>query len=85
MSAPARLLRACVRLYQRLTHGRPSPCRFNPTCSSYAIEALERHGAVRGSWLAVRRISRCHPWGRSGWDPVPEPAASTAAHREQVS
>ena len=46
-------------------------CRYQPTCSSYAIEALETHGVRRGSWLAVRRMSRCHPWGGSGYDPVP--------------
>jgi putative membrane protein insertion efficiency factor len=46
-------------------------CRFHPTCSSYAIAALRVHGAVRGSWLAIRRIARCHPWGGSGYDPVP--------------
>ncbi|MBT8086534.1 MAG: membrane protein insertion efficiency factor YidD [Gammaproteobacteria bacterium] len=47
-------------------------CRFEPTCSSYAIEALQTHGVLYGGWLAVRRISRCHPWGSSGYDPVPE-------------
>lgn len=47
-------------------------CRFQPTCSSYAIEALRVHGALCGGWLAVRRIARCHPWGGSGYDPVPE-------------
>lgn len=46
-------------------------CRFQPTCSEYAIEALRAHGAFRGSWLAARRIARCHPWGGSGYDPVP--------------
>jgi len=46
-------------------------CRFQPTCSSYAIEALQVHGVLRGSWLAARRIGRCHPWGDSGYDPVP--------------
>ena len=46
-------------------------CRFDPTCSSYALQALERHGAVKGSWLAMKRIVRCHPWGGSGIDPVP--------------
>lgn len=46
-------------------------CRFEPSCSTYAIEALQLHGALRGSWLAARRISRCHPWGGSGYDPVP--------------
>jgi putative membrane protein insertion efficiency factor len=47
-------------------------CRFLPTCSAYALEALERHGAFRGGWLAARRIARCHPWGGSGVDEVPE-------------
>ena len=47
-------------------------CRFDPTCSAYAIEALERHGGIRGGWLAVRRIARCHPWGGSGVDDVPD-------------
>ena len=46
-------------------------CRFTPTCSAYAIEAVSRHGIVRGSWLALKRILRCHPWGKSGVDPVP--------------
>ena len=46
-------------------------CRYQPTCSSYAIEALQVHGALKGSWLAARRIGRCHPWGGSGYDPVP--------------
>ncbi len=46
-------------------------CRFDPTCSSYALQALERHGAVKGGWLAMKRIVRCHPWGGSGIDPVP--------------
>lgn len=63
---------ALVRLYQLLRTGRPSPCRFLPTCSAYAVEALSRHGTLRGGWLALRRVSRCHPWGGHGLDPVPE-------------
>lgn len=47
-------------------------CRYEPTCSAYALQSLERHGAVKGSWLAIRRILRCHPWGDSGIDEVPK-------------
>ena len=46
-------------------------CRFDPTCSEYAMHALEEHGALRGSWLALRRLTKCHPWHRGGFDPVP--------------
>lgn len=49
----------------------PPSCRFHPTCSYYAIEALEKHGPLRGGWLAVRRVLRCHPWHPGGHDPVP--------------
>lgn len=77
MSAPeqpprrARLFVALVRGYQHARSGRPSPCRFVPSCSTYAVEALEHHGAIRGSWLSARRLCRCHPWGGQGYDPVP--------------
>ena len=71
MSPVARVERLAVRGYQRVTAGRPSPCRFDPSCSTYALDALEHHGAARGSWLTLRRLVRCHPWGGSGWDPVP--------------
>ena len=57
----ARGLHALVRAYRAVAAGRPSPCRFDPSCSTYALEALERHGAARGSWLTLRRLARCHP------------------------
>ena len=61
-----------VRLYQwTLSPLLGANCRFEPTCSAYAIEALDTHGVIRGGWLALRRIGRCHPWGGSGFDPVP--------------
>jgi putative membrane protein insertion efficiency factor len=66
-------LRGFVRAYQLLLSPLlPKSCRFHPTCSHYALEALTRHGAVRGGWLAVRRILRCHPWNDGGYDPVPD-------------
>ena len=68
----ARLVRA-VQWYQRAFDGRPSPCRFSPTCSCYAVEAFEVHGTGRGLWLTVRRLLRCRPFGPSGFDPVPLP------------
>ena len=69
---PSRVLVYAVRLYQlALSPLMPPCCRHLPTCSDYAIEALREHGALRGGWLAVRRIARCHPFGTSGFDPVP--------------
>jgi len=63
---------AAVRSYQLLLSPLlPPSCRFTPSCSAYAHEALMRHGAVRGSWLAARRLARCHPWNPGGYDPVP--------------
>ena len=72
MSPAARGLRALVRGYQYLANGRPSPCRYVPTCSSYAVDALERHGAVRGAVLTGWRLLRCNPWGGRGLDEVPK-------------
>ena len=68
----ARAVMGLIRAYQHARAGRLSPCRFQPTCSSYALDAVQTHGALRGGLLAVRRIGRCHPWGGAGWDPVPE-------------
>jgi len=67
-----RILIGVVRGYQLLISSWTLPsCRFAPSCSAYAIEAIEKHGAGRGGWLAIRRIARCHPWGGHGYDPVP--------------
>jgi uncharacterized protein len=69
-------LRSAVRAYQLLVSPLlPPSCRYLPTCSDYAVEAIETHGALRGTALALRRLVRCHPWGSSGYDPVPEPCA----------
>lgn len=66
------MLRGLIRLYQLLLSPLIGPtCRYLPSCSDYAAEALARHGAVRGSVLAARRLVSCHPWGGSGFDPVP--------------
>lgn len=72
------LLVLFVRGYQvALSPLLPAACRYHPTCSNYAIEALEKHGAVRGSWLAVKRIARCHPFRAGGFDPVPDPPSTS--------
>ncbi len=80
----ARVLMVLVTGYRRFVSPLlPPTCRFTPTCSAYSLEALRTHGALRGSWLTVRRISRCHPFHPGGYDPVPPPKGaapeSTAA------
>lgn len=62
---PIRFYRACI------SPLKPPVCRYTPTCSEYAVIALKRYGVLKGSWLAIKRIARCHPWGGSGYDPVP--------------
>ena len=80
---PALLLMLLVRAYQLLVSPLLGPsCRFYPSCSAYGLEALRVHGAVRGTWLTVRRLLRCHPWNPGGVDEVPPPRAGRA-HRHQ--
>jgi hypothetical protein len=76
VSPAASLLRALVMAYRWTLSPMLGPrCRFLPTCSEYALEALARHGALTGGWLVLRRLARCHPWGGSGYDPVPPMSA----------
>ena len=72
VSYPGRAVALVIRGYQRfISPVLPPSCRFSPSCSQYAIEAVQRHGAMRGGWLAIRRVARCHPWHPGGYDPVP--------------
>jgi putative membrane protein insertion efficiency factor len=80
-TAPARALALPIRAWRLVSVHLPPRCRFHPSCSQYALEALALHGAARGSWLAVRRVGRCHPWHDGGLDPVPRPTFSTRAAR----
>ncbi|WP_163755051.1 membrane protein insertion efficiency factor YidD [Mycobacterium botniense] len=73
-TAPVRGVIATIQLYRHMISPLRLPtCRFMPTCSQYAVEALNTYGLVRGGWLAIIRLSKCGPWHRGGWDPVPEP------------
>lgn len=66
------LLIGLVRLYQLIISPHlPKSCRYHPTCSQYSIEAFQEHGAIKGFWLTLKRILRCHPWSKGGYDPVP--------------
>lgn len=86
MNPIQQLLIISVRLYRwtlspvlRLLGGPAGGCRFTPSCSAYALEALQTHGTARGSWLAAKRVCRCHPWGGCGHDPVPPRPAKLSA------
>ncbi len=80
MNPLIRVLVGFIRLYQWfLSPLLPADCRYLPTCSCYAEEALSRHGLARGGWLAMRRVLHCHPWGGSGYDPVPDQVSSPSA------
>ena len=73
MSLSARLALVLIRSYQlAISPFSGGACRFVPSCSEYALDAVARHGAARGLWLALRRVARCHPFGRHGFDPVPD-------------
>ena len=78
MSVGARALAGLIVGYKRfVSPALPRSCRFYPTCSSYALTSVQRFGAIRGGWLAVRRIVRCNPWNPGGFDPVPEKLRNT--------
>ncbi len=69
-----KILIGLIRVYRYLLSPLLGPsCRYTPTCSEYAQQAIAQHGALRGSWLAIKRLGNCHPWGDSGYDPVPNP------------
>ena len=78
---PKTLVIKGISLYQAARAGYPSPCRFQPSCSTYAAEAVTTHGVIRGGWLAIRRILRCQPFAAFGYDPVPSPTMRSQSPR----
>jgi len=86
MNPIVRLLSIAVRGYQLFVRPiLPPSCRYEPSCSHYALEALERHGVVAGIWLTIRRVLRCHPWAAGGYDPVPHSLNCKAHEAAPVS
>ncbi len=86
MTPGAFLLGLPVRLYRYLVAPLlPPACRYAPSCSEYALEALAEHGALAGGWLTAKRIARCHPWGGAGYDPVPPRRPGRPAHRHDAA
>jgi putative membrane protein insertion efficiency factor len=81
MTFPARVLAVLIRGYRAIPKS-VARCRFHPTCSAYALEAITTHGAARGTWLAARRIARCHPFNAGGIDPVPQAGLPSWSRRE---
>lgn len=76
------ILLKLIRIYQLvLSPVLGSSCRFHPTCSQYALDAIDTHGSIRGTWLAMRRVGRCHPWHPGGHDPVPETVEQRTSER----
>lgn len=83
--AAARLVIGAVEVYRHMISPlRPASCRFMPTCSQYAVDAVTEYGVLRGGWLAVRRLFRCGPWHSGGWDPIPERADAGDGSRQQL-
>jgi len=69
---PGKLLIGLIRVYQyAISPYLPPSCRYTPTCSAYGVEAIQKYGALKGGWLTLKRLASCHPWGGSGYDPVP--------------
>lgn len=78
----ARVALKMIAGYQFVRAGRPSPCRYSPSCSEYAYEAVERHGFFIGFWLSIKRVARCNPFGGSGYDPVPDVSHKSASSKD---
>jgi len=86
LSLAARAMALAITGYRRFISPVMLPhCRFEPSCSTYALEAVQRHGALRGGWLAVRRLSRCHPFHRGGLDPVPDRVGRAAGRAASMT